>query len=484
MKCSQCNRQFATRAALLQHARASHEGANPSPPPPPSKRRNNRKARGARGGAVTIQRPAQQTSPQARGEVEAGSDIITVVSVKAESLKPGTLLNRTVISPRKLQQTRLWQQALMWIRWYPLMLRFRVSSTCPSTGGGLYGVAWSADADDTLPVDPVALARKMAILPHFRQANFWEHASISVNDAPVQRWLYTVDKAEDSDHGCFILVVIAPPLAITGSISFTVELDWRIRFDGPDIDIISSSTNTFIRADAGYDPFYSTASVHLDIADKLTLECTAAGGYSSIARFTQAMAGHVYEAVSGAITVWTKGKTTPASEENALYIVRMKERPEPFMWVFSSKEDAKAYAKTGDVTKLMPYVKSGDWTTPGLIFKDITATLDGDHSNVIPNSLRVSDQDTANRLVFGDVNIAEFMSGINASLALIQRRLSEMSTGTTLDPFKVFVEDPVPLAGPSGHRLHQLVLPSSPVRTRTVSVGTDDFEICDLPSQD
>lgn len=432
-----------------------------------------------------IQHRAQQIQPQARGEIEAGSDIITVVSVKAESLKPGTLLNRTVISPRKIQQTRLWQQALMWIRWYPLMLRFRVSSTCPSTGGGLYGVAWSADADDTLPVDPVALARKMAILPHFKQANFWEHATISVNDAPVQRWLYTVDRAEDSDHGCFILVVLSPPLAITGSISFTVELDWRIKFDGPDLDIISASSNTFIRADAGYDPYYSTGSTHLDINDKLTLECTAAGGYSSIARFSQAMPGHVYQAVSGEIKVYVKNADkTKNVEEDALYLVRMKERPEPFMWVFENKDDAKAYAKTGDVTKLMSYIKAGDWTSPGMIFKDITSTLsDNDHPNEIPPvTLRVRDHDTAGALRFGDINIAEFMSGINASLALIERRLRDMASGTTLDPFKVFVEDPVPLAD-SEHRLHQLVLPRATVRTRTVSVGTDDFEICDPDSQ-
>nr|WBY66493.1 MAG: putative coat protein [Eriocheir sinensis tombusvirus 3] len=473
MKCSQCNRQFATQAALTQHQRAAHGGGSSQGAKKRTKQHPTRASAPVQLGAM--QKPANRLSV-----VERGSDVLAVTTVNAVSLHPGSLLTRAVISPRKFEGTRLWQQSNMWSRWSPVSLTFRVSSTCPSTGGGLYALAWSADDREMLPVDPTALARKLGVMPYFCQANFWEHCTIRVAEPPIQKWLYTNVGQDDIHHGCFILVCIAPPLAITGSISFTVELDWVIRFDSPDIDLQSvSPTEYYIRPDAGYDPFFTTGSTHLDTSTKLTLESSSAGGYSSIVRWSQADTSTVYVPQLSSVLAYYKDKDGKEKLTGVKAFVRMKERAEPFLWCFLTEDKAKAYVATGDVANIMDYVAAGPWTTPGTILRAIKTS--SDHSNDIPGvRLKTTDEDVLRAIsTRGAAPLSETLNRLQDTMDEVLKRLSSMSLGTLLDPVKTVVLDPVPLpmslAPPSPPGISSE--PIAWTRTRSVSVGTDMSDV-------
>lgn len=415
-------------------------------------------------------------------EVVTGEDILSVQTFRSTELGGGSVLAQYQISPRAFHGTRLAQMASMWNRWCPIHLTFTARSTAPTIAGGIVAAAWSSDDKELLPRDQVSLVRKLGVLPHVQQGAFWQPIVVNVTEAPVQRWLYTDLGQDDTFHGCFILVCVGAPSSITGTVDFTVSLKWTVRFEAPDIITSHSEPTIVVRADDGYDPYFTTFSGSVNNS-KLTLECASAGGYSSIVRFSAMVPGVVYEPASDTLSYYKKSGATYTTESVGA-LVRMKERPEPFVWCFASKDEANEYLKTSDISHVLDYAKAGPWSKTGMIWKPAAEEFGAP----APQELRVLTEDKAVRrgLDKALASLRPLIDGLAESVKSLTERINQMPLGTTLDPVKVFVEDPILSAAgavvarsPDVERFP--VAWASRPRMASASTDTADFEMVEDP---
>lgn len=215
MKCSQCERQFKTPAALGQHVSAVHGAAKQRGPAQPR-----RKAR----------IPGPITTGASRRE--NGLDAIIVKAVAKGSV--AAVLLEYTLKPSSFAGSRFAKLGGMWARWRPVRMELVVVGDAPSTSGGLMCAAWLADPDKVIPtkgtpavVDTDAMRRIMiAAQPNFT-VPFYSTGRLVITRPAVQRWLLISDTADtaDSCHGKIIVATLTPPTEVS---NLLVELRWEV----------------------------------------------------------------------------------------------------------------------------------------------------------------------------------------------------------------------------------------------------------------
>lgn len=304
--------------------------------------------------------------------VMSGTEVLSILNLQMGT-KAGRVLMYQAFNPVVLDGTRLASLAKNFMRWKPISLRLGLVGAAPTTTPGQLAMCWVADPRERLPTGELAMVRKVGAISPRVISHLWENKWLIINRQPIQKWLYTNPKEEDAFHGAFLVVCMAGLSGGTGVVQTTLQLDWKICFDGSDVNAEDDETQ-LVNADEGYYPYFTTYSSHLPQTDRLTVMNGTQGGYAEICRFSLAEPDLVYVPVkSDALKYYD----TQGQEKNVAAIVRMKEVPDPLMWCFATTADATKYVQKGDISNVIKYYKGGEWAVGNPLFKPkaLEATL-------------------------------------------------------------------------------------------------------------
>jgi len=336
-KCPQCGRTFVSKGALKQHVTALHSSVRP--------------VRALR---------APKASVSAGMNKISGSDIIAVVDFKTDH-QVGKVLFRQELSPQVLSGTRLAAHSKLWNRWRPVSLKISVVTGSSTLVGGTYVMGWTASTNEQLS-GTVASLQKVAAFKPSLETNLFSPAALAIPSGlsnQTHRWYECKSlENEDSCHGTFAMVVASRLQGLTGvtSVGMRIHLDWSVEFDSPEIPDDANVIGLYAPDD--YTPYFTDSVSDWVSGTVLTLKHTQGGSVVPFAGLTTHV---VYKLDPKAkLTYYEDSTKTGQVKYGALiwdYTV-------PGLAVFSSLEDAKEYARSGDSSKCLPYKKAGPFVTP------------------------------------------------------------------------------------------------------------------------
>lgn len=345
-------KRLLARLAVLE---SSLPMARPQPTIPiaNSSSRNRKKRRGVR---TAVGESAGRAGASRR---VSGSDIVASVSV-ASATPAGAGILHASLNPRNFPGTRLYQESQLWTRWRPLSLRFRLVSSASPLVVGRMALGWHSDPRENFPTGEAGIIRMGTLRPHLT-SHPSQPIEISVPSGienTSQRWYVMDGEASDADHGTLIALVMSALSASTGSLTFQVELNWTVEFEGPDIQL-GSKAQTTIYADDGYTPYFTDSVSDWASGTRLTLKHAAGGG---VVPFPKAESGVVYKLDDSASLTYYKD--TGSTKGNVKFAVRIANYYVPGLAMFEEESQAKAYLSGFDTSKVLEYKKAGDWVTP------------------------------------------------------------------------------------------------------------------------
>lgn len=209
---------------------------------------------------------------------------------------------------------------------------------------------------------------------------------------------------------------------VAGSVGVALQLDWDVEFEGTDI-VSSAVRKHTITPDAGYSNLFTTSDGSWN-ASVLTFKMHAGG---AMVPFSAADPSVVYTVAQGTKVPYFDSS---AKRQECKWFARIQDQPG--LVLFSSREDALAYVRTGDVSKAITYYKEGDWVTPAVPkFEEVSVSQ-------ILHEVEEERLAAARQLVTltSDENLARILRHLTMNL-------EQRPKGTSFDPVKVFVEDPV-----------------------------------------
>lgn len=273
--CRVCKRRFASRTALQQHSRAAHAGGKSARVSVPTRSKSVRMRSVPKGNIMS-----QSTT--------TGTDLVKTFSVSSADKQGKSLLNKP-INPSSILGTRMQLESALWQRWRPVKLRVRVVGASPTTIGGAIAVAWSPDPTINITQDKNFLT---LVLGQERSSVMRLDGNLSF-DVPVEaahKWYLTGEDPAESSHGSLICCLVAPPVAFTGSVLFSVVLDWTFQWEARRIDMSFDNKTMLIEPDSGYVDIFTSSDGSFD-AEVLTFKAHAGG---SMVPFSDALPGVVY----------------------------------------------------------------------------------------------------------------------------------------------------------------------------------------------
>lgn len=341
--CQKCGKRFKTANALTQHSLTVHTVSQPTRRLPAKR-------------AAGPKRPSPQNASRQR---LSGEDRIAFFSL-APNERSGMGFQKVLISPQKLDLTRVQAHSKLWARWRPISLRVRIVAAGASTTFGAIAIGWSADPSFSESQPLETIPKRISALKPSRTVRLWESADLVIPPEAERKWYHTDGVVEESSHGCIVMAVESPTGGYAGAVGINIHLHWVVEFEGMDMQPESGGDQTDeIRPDNGWKHLFTTSDGSWD-SDVLTLKMTSGGG---MVPFSSAKTNHIYKPKTGTIVPYVK---TDGSVGQIAYAVAIQSYATPGLAFCLTANDAKDYIKTGDAAKLVKYKAAGDWCTPDI----------------------------------------------------------------------------------------------------------------------
>jgi len=356
-------RRLAIARAATRMVRMSAGGNNNllrGPPPKPNRQRNRRRrARGRNG-------------PASQNETVSGVDVIGSTTV-GPSTKVGTGLLTFVVNPANLRSTRLGQYSSLWTRWAPKRMQLEVCSAAGQMVPGSYVLGWCADASERIISHSTAV-QKITTFGRSKQASIGQSVKLDLPLSMTSRWYVFHGKDVDDSHGV-ILAALAGSVG-SNTVTLTFKLHWTITFNGPDLPI---GEQVLVVPESDYANVFTDSVSDWAEGKRLTFK-HAEGG--TVVPWEHITSGVVYTTTAGVKIPYYDSKE--ASQECKFFSMLIQApHYDRALVCHATAEDAIAYQKNGDLTKILAYKKAGDWCTPALPTLKPHKTVEALHSGPV-----------------------------------------------------------------------------------------------------
>nr|UQE85434.1 putative capsid protein [Uzakla mosquito-associated permutotetra-like virus] len=296
-----------------------------------------------------------------RKSQSSGTDVLTDFTVKS-TFQPGTVLYQGAVSPTLMKQTRFHSEAKLWGRWKPLSMSFALVGAAPMTSGGSIVMAWVPDPSYKISAGVQALRLAMAAERKVTcRLDKTYHMPIPT-EANV-KWYHTDPTDQDlSCHGTLFVILVSPPTGVSGTLSFTVTLDWRTEWEGSQYDE-TPDVQTWLQQDSGYTSLFTTSDSAWD-SGYLTFKNVSGG---SMVPFSGAVPGVVYKAATGVVVPYKYKKGDAVLETTCIWFSLVRDYAVKGLVLHTSEDSARRYQKTGLRTECIPYYNAGSYVTPAIL---------------------------------------------------------------------------------------------------------------------
>jgi len=303
--------------------------------------------------------PRQQVA--ARGNPNrttlSGVELLGTTLIEAKT-QVGESLLEYVINPQNLPGTRLTRMAQLWVRWRPLQLKIEAVTNAGFLSGGGYSVGWSADPTERLGPASTDNVRHVIMLSSQNQVWFG-NTSTTLLVLPTEmssKWYTFRGTVTESSHGVVLAVLTGPIVSKTTSITW--KLHWKIEFDGPDAP--AESEENSIDPAPGWENIF-TDSVSDWLNGKYLTFKEKEGG--TVVPWVNLKSNVIYQTTENThIPFFTPGG--PELECNWFSRMKGSEEYSNALVLHLTEADAIDYQKTGDKTKLVSFVKAGNYCRP------------------------------------------------------------------------------------------------------------------------
>lgn len=429
MKCPTCGKTFAVKMALDQHIADKHRK-------PAAK-----------------SKPSKAKKPKARSGVnevtESGVDLLGQIRIGSR-VTIGQKLAEFPLTCSQMGQ-RIQQLAGLWDRWRPISLVVELVGAGAMMVNGSYAVGFSMDPAFQLLNSSTDAARVVALRPSV-SLRVQESHRINVPCDSSRKWYMLRSSVDDSTHGKLVAVVLSDFGGFTGTLGVTVLLHWRVSFQGVNLSV-AQALDDVIRADAGWPgPFFTTSDASFN-SEVLTLKEHSGG---DMVPFSSAKPGTLLKPATGTtIRYYDSSK----SEKTIPYatVLPSSTYAIPGLVFFSTKEDAVAFIRSGDVAKCLKYTSPGNFCSPDSVtfkvdklstddpFDEVVKVLENlsrrvEQLSIENDSLRST---AAAQSVGGDVEVLVTDQHVLRRVRDVIRDLNQRPRGTAGDPLKTVVLDPV-----------------------------------------
>lgn len=242
-----------------------------------------------------------------------------------------------------------------------MSLRLKISSAAGMMVPGSYIAAWFSDPTETLQPKGDTNVRRMVSSGCFIQAPVGQSLSLSIPVNTSRKWYAFKGDSFDDSHGV-ILVALSGVVGNT-NVSMTVSLDWKIKFNGPDLPVEAEDMKIIHNEDDYPNIFTDSVS---DWADgrKLTFKHSLGG---TVVPWDNIDDDVVYTPVAGVKITY---KNAQSQDEECKFFSRMRNAAQyPNALVcHSSKEEAVAYIKDGNISHVLSWKAAGEWATPSIVY--------------------------------------------------------------------------------------------------------------------
>lgn len=323
------------------------------PPVPQPMAQRNPTTRGRRRG-----NRARRSRELGQSRSLSGTDLLAVVQLKTGDTAGQGYANLS-LNPRTWEQTRVAQESKLWSRWRPIALQIEVSTAASPLVGGAYALSWFADPKEKLARKGLQNLRKALSLPTSLTRGVWQSGRLKLPIDPSQKWLFLEgQEEEDCEYGRLVLLNASPLTKGEASASLLVKCHWTYEFSGPDLEIDSTDSGTYVRASA---PNYFTTSVSDFDSTKLVFKWHEGGEAVGFPGAT----GSYYKLESSATCPYVQTNGTVANAQWAVRLLNyVNGDGDPVLAPVESEEKAKEYSKAGDKANLIPYKSAGPWVSP------------------------------------------------------------------------------------------------------------------------
>lgn len=270
----------------------------------------------------------------------------------------GTVLAQIPINPLSFASTRLAQEAELWTRWRPVMLRLEAVTSAGNMITGAYVAGWTADPSQNFDTSVDTIVRASALVPSVT-SHISQKIMLNVPCNTSQKWLFCKSREiEDANHGKLVSALSASVgvIASGSEISITFYLTWKVAFDGP--NLMAGTLESGIYAESDYEGYYTDSVSDWANGKKLSLK-THAGG--NLVPFPSARPQTVYRLDKAATLEYY---TSSSSKEKIAYAVLVPNYYQKAFAVFKDKAKATAYATSGDSSNCLDYVSPGPVVSP------------------------------------------------------------------------------------------------------------------------
>lgn len=404
--------------------------------------------------AAPRSRKLRQPREGLRPHPAEGSDLLTTLEI-VPRLPKYTVIKTLKVGPRGFGSARLDLESKLWARWRPTKLNLRVVCAGSTSTFGSIVVGWIPDPTHHWLNQAESSISRIISSPHHVVLRLSSSGNLSIPVATTRKWYHTSGADEDSYHGQIAIVSATPTGGYSGSsVGVTIELDWRVEFEGEDLPDADATPDNTIYADAGWTNLFTTSDGSFN-SSVLTFKEHSGG---SMAPFSAARYGVVYTtAANSSVTYYdSSGK-----EQRVKYFTRISSYDTPGLILFATFQDARDYISSGSIDKALKYHSAGKICIPpspgfeptsSVMVQDPAVDRIAELENLVHKLMR--------KLEFSEVyprqinmSVADKMaitqSGSNSTRLTkeneeTQRLIERQSLGTLLDPVVTTIL-PVPI---------------------------------------
>lgn len=439
--CVQCGRHFKTKSALTQHMRAAHVANHVARAAPRSRKLHQPRSTGLK------PHPAQ------------GSDLLTVLEIEPRFAKY-SVLKTIKVGPRGFGSARLDLESKLWARWRPQKLQLRVVCAGSTATYGSIVVGWIPDPSHTWLDKAESSLSRIISSPNHMVMRLSSSGTLNIPVTTSRKWYHTSGTDEDSYHGQIAIVTATPTGGFSGStVGITIELDWKVEFEGEDLPDSAAGDDTIIYPDAGWTNLFTTSDGSFN-SKVLTFKEHSGG---DMAPFSGARFGVVYAPANRAKIFYLDSSSRT---QTANYFVRVSGFDTPGLLLFATFQDARDYITSGDVDKALKYYGAskvceppspGFKPTSSVLATDPAADRIADLENVVYHLMeRLRGVELVPNAISATVTDKVNTSAVYANTdklaktgAKIQKAIDKQSLGTLTDPVVATIL-PIPISGFDG----------------------------------
>jgi len=281
-------------------------------------------------------------------------DVIGVASLP-KNTGSGYQILTFPLNPRNVPGTRVAAMSRLYNRWRPVSIHLNTVSSAASIVSGAYIVAWAADPKDRMTTSDSSNVTRLTTMGVSRMQNIHMSAKLTIPTDTMHKWYsFSGEDSEDS-HGVVLACLSG---SLTSAVDLTFTLTWTVEFAGADLP--AAIDLQVIEPETDYTPVFTDSVSDWADGQRLTFK-HASGG--SVVPWEGINTGVVYTPQDGVKIPYYSTAATSAECKFFSCMIGNANYGRALV-CHASEADAKDYQKTGNLEKVIKYIKAGDWATP------------------------------------------------------------------------------------------------------------------------